>query len=115
MTAADSTARRPPTLRRSTWGRGPSGSAPAWQRAGSGWTRLAGLIARTMPERTQAYVLFDPSTRGTERLLATVLFVDIAGSTEHLIAIGDLAWRRTLDQFNALARREVAHHRGREI
>jgi class 3 adenylate cyclase len=54
-------------------------------------------------------------TRGSERVLATVLFVDVVGSTEMAAAMGDRAWRETLDRFHAVMRREVARFRGREI
>ena len=38
--------------------------------------------------------------REPERLLATVLFVDIVGSTERVAAIGDNPWRELLNAFN---------------
>jgi class 3 adenylate cyclase len=50
-----------------------------------------------------------------ERVLATVLFVDIAGSTEHAAAIGDRAWRGLLETFQAKVREVLRQHRGREI
>ncbi|MDP9296423.1 MAG: adenylate/guanylate cyclase domain-containing protein [Actinomycetota bacterium] len=54
-------------------------------------------------------------TPRAERVLATVLFTDIVGSTEMASAMGDRAWREILDRFHALIRREVARFRGREI
>ena len=50
-----------------------------------------------------------------DRVLATVLFTDIVGSTEHLARIGDTRWREMLDRHRAIARREIASFRGREI
>jgi class 3 adenylate cyclase len=50
-----------------------------------------------------------------ERVLATVLFTDIAGSTERASALGDRGWRELLERHHALVRRELARHRGREI
>jgi class 3 adenylate cyclase len=50
-----------------------------------------------------------------DRVLATVLFTDIVGSTEHLARVGDKAWREMLDRHHAIARREFASFRGREI
>jgi class 3 adenylate cyclase len=35
----------------------------------------------------------------SERVLATVLFVDIVGSTKRAVAIGDRPWRETLETF----------------
>jgi pimeloyl-ACP methyl ester carboxylesterase len=50
-----------------------------------------------------------------DRVLATVLFTDIVGSTERAAALGDRAWRALLDAHHEVARREVARFRGREI
>ncbi len=50
-----------------------------------------------------------------DRVLATVLFTDIAGSTERAATLGDRMWRELLDSFRARVRRELDHHRGREI
>jgi class 3 adenylate cyclase len=50
-----------------------------------------------------------------DRVLATVLFVDIVGSTERAEAAGDRRWRETLAAFYATARREFQRFRGREI
>ncbi|HKF66161.1 MAG TPA: adenylate/guanylate cyclase domain-containing protein [Vicinamibacterales bacterium] len=50
-----------------------------------------------------------------DRVLATILFTDIVGSTERAAAIGDRRWRETLEQYYAAARRELARFRGREI
>jgi class 3 adenylate cyclase len=53
--------------------------------------------------------------RSTERVLATVLFTDIVGSTEHAAQIGDRAWRDVLDQHDAVVRELIDRFRGREI
>ena len=50
-----------------------------------------------------------------DRVLATVLFADIVGSTERAAALGDRKWRDLLDGYYALARRELARFRGREV
>jgi class 3 adenylate cyclase len=54
-------------------------------------------------------------TREPERVLSTVLFTDIVGSTERAAAVGDRAWRDLLDRHNALVREELDRWRGREI
>lgn len=51
----------------------------------------------------------------TDRVLATVLFTDIVGSTERVAAVGDLAWRDLLAHHHALVRRQLAAFRGREL
>jgi class 3 adenylate cyclase len=50
-----------------------------------------------------------------DRVLATVLFVDIAGSTERAAALGDSAWRVLLEAFYAKVRGVLGQYRGREI
>jgi class 3 adenylate cyclase len=50
-----------------------------------------------------------------DRILATVLFTDIVGSTERASALGDRSWRELLDRHHALVRQELDRFRGREI
>ena len=50
-----------------------------------------------------------------ERVLATVLFVDIVGSTERAAALGDSRWRELLEAFYAKVREVLQQYRGREI
>jgi class 3 adenylate cyclase len=50
-----------------------------------------------------------------DRVLATVLFTDIVGSTERAHELGDRGWRLVLESFYAIARREVIRYRGREV
>jgi pimeloyl-ACP methyl ester carboxylesterase/class 3 adenylate cyclase len=51
----------------------------------------------------------------SDRLLSTVLFTDIVGSTERAAALGDQAWRELLRQHHAAIRRQLARFRGREL
>ena len=50
-----------------------------------------------------------------DRVLASMLFTDIVGSTEHAARIGDRAWRELLAAHLARARAELARYRGREV
>ena len=50
-----------------------------------------------------------------DRILATMLFTDIVGSTELAADLGDRRWRDLLEQHNALVRRELGRFRGREL
>jgi pimeloyl-ACP methyl ester carboxylesterase len=50
-----------------------------------------------------------------DRVLATVLFTDIVGSTELAADLGDRRWRELLEQHNTLVRRELSRFRGREL
>ena len=55
--------------------------------------------------------------RGPEpdRVLATVLFTDIVGSTERAADLGDRAWSDLLGRHHALVRGNLEAHRGREV
>jgi pimeloyl-ACP methyl ester carboxylesterase len=50
-----------------------------------------------------------------DRVLATVLFTDIVGSTELAADLGDRRWRDLLEDHNAVVRRELGRFRGREL
>jgi pimeloyl-ACP methyl ester carboxylesterase len=55
--------------------------------------------------------------RGPEpdRVLATVLFTDIVGSTEQASKLGDRRWRQLLDRHHALVRQQLERYQGREV
>jgi class 3 adenylate cyclase len=50
-----------------------------------------------------------------ERVLATVLFTDIVGSTARAAELGDRAWRELLEEHHRLIRRELVRFRGAEL
>jgi class 3 adenylate cyclase len=50
-----------------------------------------------------------------DRVLATVLFTDIVGSTERSADLGDRAWREVLEGHHAAIRAMLARYRGTEI
>jgi class 3 adenylate cyclase len=49
------------------------------------------------------------------RMLATVLFTDLVGSTERAAELGDRTWRDLLEQHHAAVRRELARFDGSEV
>jgi class 3 adenylate cyclase len=53
--------------------------------------------------------------REIDRVLATVLFTDIVGSTTTASSLGDRRWRELLDVHDDLTTREVARHGGRIV
>jgi pimeloyl-ACP methyl ester carboxylesterase/class 3 adenylate cyclase len=57
--------------------------------------------ARTVPE--------------PDRVLATVMFTDIVGSTERAAELGDARWRELLAAHQAAVRHELGRFRGREV
>ena len=52
---------------------------------------------------------------GSERVLATVLFTDIVGSTNRAAQLGDERWRDLLDRHDQSVRTEIERFRGREV
>ena len=55
--------------------------------------------------------------RGPEpdRVLATVLFTDIVGSTEQATKVGDRRWRGLLERHHAVVRQQLERFRGHEV
>ncbi len=50
-----------------------------------------------------------------DRVLATVLFTDIVGSTEHASALRDREWKRLVEQHHSKVRALLARYRGQEV
>ena len=55
------------------------------------------------------------SAAESRRVLATVLFTDIVGSTARAEQVGDQRWHDLLDAHHATVRRELARYRGSEV
>lgn len=56
-----------------------------------------------------------PARIEADRVLSTVLFTDIVGSTEKAASLGDQRWRNLLDDHHTTVRRVLALFRGREV
>jgi class 3 adenylate cyclase len=50
-----------------------------------------------------------------ERVVSTIMFTDIVGSTERAAALGDDHWRDLLDNHDSIIRRQLERFRGREV
>jgi class 3 adenylate cyclase len=50
-----------------------------------------------------------------DRVLKTVVFTDIVGSTERAASMGDRRWRQLLDSHDTALRRELGRYRGEEV
>jgi class 3 adenylate cyclase len=50
-----------------------------------------------------------------DRVLATILFSDIVGSTRLAARVGDHQWREMLDNYYALVHKDLSTFRGREV
>jgi class 3 adenylate cyclase len=53
--------------------------------------------------------------QAADRVLATVLFTDICGSTARAAELGDREWRELLDRHNTAVRAELERWRGNEV
>jgi len=50
-----------------------------------------------------------------ERVLTTIVFTDIVGSTQHAATLGDNRWHDLLDNHDNIVRHELERYRGREV
>jgi class 3 adenylate cyclase len=62
----------------------------------------------------QEFITGERPVDSFNRILATVLFLDIASSTERAAVLGDTAWRNILNSYYAIVRKELARFRGKE-
>ncbi|MDX6399751.1 MAG: hypothetical protein QOF27_357, partial [Gaiellaceae bacterium] len=70
---------------------------------------------RATMKATERFVSRLARPAGSERVLTTILFTDIVGSTELAARVGDSAWRELLQKHHAIVRRELARFQGREL
>jgi len=56
-----------------------------------------------------------PDESLADRVLATVLFTDIVGSTAKAADLGDRSWRELLEDHHQRVRRQLVRYRGREV
>jgi class 3 adenylate cyclase/pimeloyl-ACP methyl ester carboxylesterase len=66
-------------------------------------------------DEVEEFVTGARSHRATERVLTTVLFTDIVGSTKRARTLGDRRWAHLLARHNRVIRRELARFGGREV
>ena len=62
----------------------------------------------------QEFITGERPIDSSDRVLATVLFLDIASSTERAAELGDTPWRNLLNSYYAIVRKELARFRGKE-
>jgi class 3 adenylate cyclase len=63
----------------------------------------------------QEFLIGTRSGPPTERVLLTVVLIDIVGSTEKAAALGDQKWKDVLQQHDIIVRRELKNFGGQEI
>jgi class 3 adenylate cyclase len=66
-------------------------------------------------DEVEAFLTGERHGPSADRILSTVLFTDIVGSTRRLAELGDASWADLLARHDDLARREIERHRGRYI
>jgi len=71
--------------------------------------------ADAIVDEVQEFLTGARSAPETDRILATVLLTDIAGSTDRAAALGDRGWRELLERHHASVRSELERFRGVEI
>jgi class 3 adenylate cyclase len=69
----------------------------------------------TFADEVERFLTGRRQAPATDRVLSTVMFSDIVGSTRHAAEVGDRQWRRVLDQHDTVARREVEAYRGKVV
>jgi class 3 adenylate cyclase len=69
----------------------------------------------TIVDEVEAFLTGGRHRPSLDRILSTVLFTDIVGSTQRLAELGDARWAELVGQHDELARREIEWHRGRYI
>jgi class 3 adenylate cyclase len=75
------------------------------------WVSDGGLLL----DHVEQFLTGKHHAQDRERVLATVLFADIVGSTERAVSIGDRSWRELLAAFRAKVRDTLRNFNGREI
>jgi class 3 adenylate cyclase len=74
-------------------------------------TPLLGAVS----DETLELLTGERPTHEVDRVLTTMLFTDIVGSTERAASLGDTRWRSLLDAHDRAVRHQLGRHRGREI
>jgi uncharacterized protein (TIGR00369 family) len=64
---------------------------------------------------TRPVQVADEITAESGRVLTTVLFTDIVGSTRRAAELGDDRWRQVLAEHHAIVREQIRRFRGREV
>lgn len=64
---------------------------------------------------TRAFIGIEHPPPELDTVLATVLFSDIVGSTDHQAQLGDRAWKELVEQHHAIVRRSLDRWRGEEV
>jgi class 3 adenylate cyclase len=73
------------------------------------------FVAEEVTAEVRRFLIEREAEPVPDRVLATVLFTDIVGSTERASALGDQAWPKLIADHRLAVRRELARFGGNEI
>lgn len=76
---------------------------------------LTGSSGEQLVEEIAEFITGSRPAPRSERVLATVMFTDIVGSTARAADLGDRRWRHLLDSYDDVVRAELSRFRGVEI
>jgi class 3 adenylate cyclase len=71
--------------------------------------------AETVLDILEEFLTGSRGARQPDRVLSTVLFTDVVGSTEHAARLGDRDWRELLEKHDSIVRGQLDRWRGREV
>ena len=80
-----------------------------------GRTTLPWIDAGPFLDAVEEFLTGARAAASVDRVLATILFTDLVGSTETARQVGDAAWSRLVEQHHAAVRRELGRHSSEEI
>jgi class 3 adenylate cyclase len=81
----------------------------------AGEDHFVSIDADQIVDEVEEFLTGTRPARAPDRVLATVLFTDIVGSSERASELGDRAWGELLAAHHALVRRELERFQGREV
>jgi class 3 adenylate cyclase len=92
-----------------------------WEHRGDGASNVVDAVVKSLRKKLGPRASMIETVSGVgyrfcpERRLTTLLFVDIVGSTERVVALGDARWRALLDTFYTEVSRTVGRFEGRVV
>jgi class 3 adenylate cyclase len=82
---------------------------------GAGISMLFGsAVGAVMIDEIEEFLTGTRAAADRTRMLATLLFTDVVGSTDRLAAVGDRAWRTVLDRLDDAVSRQLGRFSGHE-
>ncbi len=74
-----------------------------------------GIFLHEPARAIESFLASVPHHPEPDRMLLTVFFTDVVGSTERLAHLGDAGWRALVERHHELVRRLLTRFRGREV